>query len=110
MLHLHPRMSAAPGASIEPDDRNQINTDLAPDVQVIQQLRPPDGGLAAWRLLIVAFVFEVLLRGKRQLYPPFATIRSNNVYRPLTDVPPRLRDLLRRLPKQLLYIARVHRR
>lgn len=30
---------------------------------VIQQLLPADGGAAAWRLLIAAFVFEALLWG-----------------------------------------------
>jgi hypothetical protein len=30
---------------------------------VVQQLKPADGGPAAWKLLIAAFVFEALLWG-----------------------------------------------
>lgn len=31
---------------------------------IIQQLKPADGGKAAWSVLIAAFVFEALLWGK----------------------------------------------
>lgn len=41
---------------------------------VIQQLLPADGGVAAWRLLIAAFVFEALLWGK---YAPQAVLSNN---------------------------------
>lgn len=36
---------------------------------IVQQLAPADGGLAAWRMLISAFVFEALLWGERHFMP-----------------------------------------
>lgn len=42
----------------------------AHDIPIVEQnLAPADSGAAAWRLLVVAFVFEALLWG---LYIPFA--------------------------------------
>ena len=41
-----------------------INNSNEPDDALVQQLEPADGGLAAWRLLVAAFVFEALLWGK----------------------------------------------
>lgn len=38
-------------------------SDVGEENVVIQQLSPADGGPAAWRLLIAAFVFEALLWG-----------------------------------------------
>lgn len=38
--------------------------------RVYQQLLPADGGPAAWRLLIAAFVFEAILWGLFFFYPP----------------------------------------
>jgi len=41
---------------------------------VIQQLKPADGGLDAWRLLIAGFVFEALLWGKHEPQPVFLNL------------------------------------
>ena len=41
-----------------------IHNSNEPDDTLIQQLEPADGGPAAWRLLVAAFVFEALLWGK----------------------------------------------
>lgn len=43
-------------------------TNVDEDAIVAQSLKPADGGLAAWRLLISAFVFEALLWGKDQVH------------------------------------------
>lgn len=43
--------------------RSRVLSDPERDNAVIQQLLPADGGPAAWRLLIAAFVFEALLWG-----------------------------------------------
>lgn len=47
------------------DDENAIGIDY-------QQLHPVDGGIAAWRLLCTAFVFEALLWGISSL--PLCTL------------------------------------
>jgi hypothetical protein len=41
-----------------------INSSNEPYDALIQELEPADGGPAAWRLLVAAFVFEALLWGK----------------------------------------------
>jgi hypothetical protein len=66
-------------ASIQLGNRNQTSTTIPeqpaqssnqhrsssnePEDVVVQQLEPADGGTAAWRLLIAAFIFEALLWG-----------------------------------------------
>ncbi|RDW63521.1 MFS general substrate transporter-44 [Coleophoma cylindrospora] len=42
---------------------NGAHSHFEPDNVVVQQLKPTDGGLAAWRLLVAAFIFEALLWG-----------------------------------------------
>ena len=46
--------------SLRPDN---IGDDLAHGELTGQELAPTDGGPAAWRLLVAAFVFEALLWG-----------------------------------------------
>ncbi|PQE26410.1 hypothetical protein CJF30_00001151 [Rutstroemia sp. NJR-2017a BBW] len=55
--------TASSAVPIEETDRNTSTRVLDTDVEdrVIQQLLPADGGSAAWRVLISAFVFEALL-------------------------------------------------
>lgn len=63
-----------------------------------QQLKPADGGLAAWRMLWAAFVFEALLWGKHEL--------SHRIIAPhwiqLLNVMPRLPYILWCLSELLL--------
>jgi hypothetical protein len=66
----------------------------------VQSLPPPDGGRAAWRLLIAAFVFEACLWG---------TLPFNDRLIPPTNTSPRLSTVFRRLPKLLLSDSRVQR-
>lgn len=47
---------ASPPQDIENEPTNRGGTE--------QELAPVDGGLAAWKLLFVAFMFETLLWGK----------------------------------------------
>jgi hypothetical protein len=64
--HNAPAAEAASSAvPIEEMDRNTSNrvSDIDVEDRVIQQLLPADGGPAAWRVLISAFVFEALLWG-----------------------------------------------
>lgn len=49
--------------------RDEIEFAVSPSPSVvvgrqIEQLQPADGGFAAWRVLIAAFVFEALLWGE----------------------------------------------
>jgi hypothetical protein len=50
--------------STNPQYIDQDNTNFEDDHTIVQQLKPADGGLAAWRLLLAAFIFEALLWGK----------------------------------------------
>src|SRR3954468_20834826 len=54
--------SAVPLEEIERNTSNRVS-DIDVEDRVIQQLLPADGGPAAWRVLISAFVFEALLWG-----------------------------------------------
>lgn len=47
--------------------RDSINDSEGDTIVRAQQLEPADRGLAAWRLLIAAFVFEALLWGQSLL-------------------------------------------
>lgn len=47
--------------------RDSINDSEGDTIVRAQQLEPADRGLAAWRLLIAAFVFEALLCGQSLL-------------------------------------------
>ena len=58
--------------------RSQTETSEAPaisssnimfDETVIQELKPVDGGVAAWTVLVTAFVFEAVLWGISLLAP-----------------------------------------
>jgi hypothetical protein len=42
---------------------------VASDETVIQELKPVDGGVAAWTVLITAFVFEAVLWGTNSHSP-----------------------------------------
>lgn len=54
------------------------------DSVVMRQLQPVDGGVAAWRLLVAAFVFEALLWGAASSKPSIALAdhyRLSNIFR-----------------------------
>jgi hypothetical protein len=55
------------GPSRSPTQTSEIavlsTNNFASDETVIQELKPVDGGVAAWTVLITAFVFEAVLWG-----------------------------------------------
>ncbi|KAM3084376.1 hypothetical protein ACMFMG_001518 [Clarireedia jacksonii] len=63
----HRDVAAAEAASNAIEERDHNASDRVSDIdvedRVIQQLLPADGGPAAWRVLVAAFVFEALLWG-----------------------------------------------
>jgi hypothetical protein len=63
--NVAPAETASSAFPIEEIDHNTSTRVSDTDVEdrVIQQLLPADGGSAAWRVLISAFVFEALLWG-----------------------------------------------
>lgn len=46
-----------------PGQNQNHSSNFEHDGEVIQQLRPADGGLGAWQMLITAWVFESILWG-----------------------------------------------
>jgi len=53
--------------TLPPASLHDNNPNVETNGVVVQQLKPADEGLAAWRMLIVAFVFEALLWGKQDI-------------------------------------------
>lgn len=83
----------------EPSYQLEIN-DSQEAVATLNQLSPTDHGLAAWRLLGTAFVFESLLWGMH--FPcriPFTRLMDS-----------RIPSFIRSLPELLLRAARIHRK
>ena len=82
------------------DDRSLSSTPYdieheVPNGDVIGQgLAPTDGGSAAWRLLVAAFVFEALLWGIDS-----SQLRTENIW--LTKIEHRLPFVFRSVPKLL---------
>jgi len=67
---------------------------------VIQELKPVDGGVAAWTVLITAFVFEAVLWGSHHL---------SSFQLPKSSPPNRIPHLLRRVPRILLHDPGIQR-
>lgn len=64
------RLTAAVPSMTTPassDSNSNHDVDLEGKLPAAQHLRPTDGGVAAWRLLLAAFVFEALLWGKHRV-------------------------------------------
>ena len=102
-IHKHIDMAQVyENSTIELHDLNSQQPDQAPshvpttgEPTIATSLPPADGGLAAWRLLIAAFVFEALLWGRLSLSTSqFLQFDANRERR--------LPTLLRRLPSTLL--------
>jgi len=53
--------------TLPPASLHDNNPNVETNGVVVQQLKPADEGLAAWKMLIVAFVFEALLWGKQEI-------------------------------------------
>lgn len=68
------------------------------DDAVIQQLKPVDGGITAWTVLITAFVFEAVLWGTHPSSSPTLTA---------DHVTPRIPHIFRRLRRILFHHPRV---
>jgi hypothetical protein len=79
---LRPLPVLSPAATVSRRSSMQAS---APEIQNYrhsgngQQLAPVDGGIAAWRLLGAAFVFETLLWGKSLCYPKKLMLTCNRV-------------------------------
>jgi hypothetical protein len=87
----------------DPDDQHS-HVSITQEPTTATSLPPADGGLAAWRLLITAFIFEALLWGQP------ATISRTNSSQSNTELQkPRFPALFRRLPSALLHSPRVQR-
>lgn len=91
-------------AIAQTDDRSPSSTPYdteheVPNGDLIGQgLAPTDGGPAAWRLLVAAFVFEALLWGIDS-----SQLRTENIW--LTKIEHRLPSVFRSLPKLLFACA-----
>lgn len=93
-----------PQSRIQSQPRNdhvQLETLQTGENVIIQELLPVDGGAAAWRVLIAAFVFEALLWGTRFLYKSLAN-SINQIFR--------LSNFLWCLPRVLFNLAPVCRK
>lgn len=110
LMTVAPSQAAAPppsigsieAASLPPPQHGIEGGDPAESTQAGQVLAPIDGGVAAWRLLGAAFVFETLLWGEIDWLERIASMV------PAADkVDSRISTLVWRLPRLLLTDARV---
>jgi hypothetical protein len=77
-----------------------LSTDnITSDETVIQELKPVDGGVAAWTVLVTAFVFEAVLWGAHSSFSP----TPNLTYLTRDRIP----HLLRRLRRVLFHDPRI---
>lgn len=63
----HAEGATAGGAAADPESGDEMPLDDAGS-RIEQHLAPVDGGIAAWRVLLAAFMFEGCLWGKFHLY------------------------------------------